>query len=409
MSAASRNIVCAGAVAMCSMVDGTESEAAAWGTACHEIAEHCLYNEVDADVFIGEIKTVGRFTFEVDDEMAETAQVYIDHCVEEIEAEQCFFWIEEKLTLASLKPAMEAGGTGDLVLYRPGSKTLKIKDLKSGRGVYVDVKNNAQERGYALMALLGHADLDVETIETAIIQPRLAKDGDGGIRSETFHIAELYEWASDVLLPAIARSAAAKAEFEAIQGNRVKFDEWAAKWLRAGACTFCDAKPLCPKFRGEALAALPERAAKWFETPSDDPLPNLSNAAMLLSPEELAHALNGLELVEAWAKAVRERGHAQAEAGVKLPGWKLVEKIGNRAWIDKAEAETALAAAGVPEGVLHIKKLISPAQAEKALGKKRVNLIDGLWEKPKRGLSLVREETDKPAVVSKASLFFESP
>ena len=410
MSAASRNIVCAGAVAMCSMVEGVESEAAAWGTACHEIAEHCLNNEVDAEAFVRQTKAVGRFTFEVDDEMANTAQVYIDHCVEEIKAAPCLFWIEEKLTLAPLQPAMEAGGTGDLVLYRADTKELKIKDLKGGRGVYVDAVGNAQERGYALMALLAHSHLDIETITTTIIQPRLEKDGDGGIRSETFHIADLYEWAADVLLPAIEKSAAAKAEFELIQGNRIKFDEWAAKWLKTGACTFCDAKALCPRFRAEALAGLPERAVAWFETPSDEPPPGMSNAAMLLGPEELTHALNGLEMVEQWAKAVRERAHAQAERGVALPGWKLVEKVGNRAWINPDAASAKLVAAGVPDDKLHTKKLISPAQAEKVLGAKRKGEIDGLWEKPKRGLSLVREGvSDKPAVASKASLFFESP
>lgn len=407
-SASARNAVCAGAIAMCSMVDGKESEAAAWGTACHEVSDACLKQpDTMPEFFEGHEKIVGRFKFIVDDEMINCANDYLARCHEEIAAEPCIFWVEESLPLDKLNPPLPAGGTGDLVLYRRQSKLLMVKDLKTGRGVFVDAKGSWQMRTYALGALLAHPDLDVEEVDVEIIQPRLQRDGDGGVRSERFHVADLYDWAA-TMLAAMYEARRAKDAFEEIKGNRVLFDEWAERWLTTGQCTFCDAKALCPKVRQEALATLPQIAQKWFETPDDTRPPELSNAAMLLSTEELAHALNGLDLVEAWAKAVRDRGHSEAERGVKIPGWKLVQKIGNRAWISEDAAATKLLTLGLKPEQISESKTISPAKADGLL-KKRKDEIRDLWHKPARGLNFVQEDkSDRPAVAGKAATFHET-
>ena len=409
-SASARNAVCAGAIAMCSMVDGRESEAAAFGTVCHEIAEQCLRNQaLSPEMFEGQTRTVGRFAIDIDDEMSRVANAYLEYCGKRIEAEeQVLFWIEESLPLDKIHPPIEAGGTGDLVIYFRRLRLLTIIDLKTGRKVFVDAKGSWQMRTYALGALLAHEDLDVENVEAVIVQPRLEHGDDGGIRSETFHIADLYEWTAD-MLAAMQRSADAEREFAAIQGNRVKFDEWAEKWLATGQCTFCDARGVCPKFRSEALAPIPQKARKWFETPSDEAPPALSNAAMLLSLDELAHALNGLEAIEGWARAVREKAHNDAERGATIPGWILVQKIGNRAWIDEAKATATLGTVGIAPDKQYTKKLITPAQADKLLGKRKTEIAD-LWHKPVRGLNLVRaDKTDRPAVAGKAVQHFEVP
>lgn len=410
-SASARNATCPGAIAMCSLVEARESEAAAWGTAAHEVVDACLKNLALApELFEGQVKKVGRFEIEVDDEMIACCTDYLEHCYAEIEAEECRFWVEEPLPLDKLGPPMEAGGTGDLVLYRPRSRLLKVKDLKTGRGVFVDAKGSWQMRTYALGAVLAHPDLDIETVEVTIIQPRMERGDDGGIRSEQFHIADLYEWAG-AMLAAIARAAAAETEFLKINGNRVLFDDWAEQWLQTGQCTFCDARALCPKFRNEALASIPKRAREWFETPGGERPPELSNAAMLLSAEELEHALDGLEMIESWAKAVREKAHNDAERGVVFDHWILVQKIGHRAWISEDAAAAKLAALRLDEEKLYKpRKLVSPAQAEKLLGAKRKGEIDGLWEKPIKGKNFVRKDkTDRPAIPGRTAEHFETP
>ena len=107
-SATSRNVVCAGAIAMETLCEGRETEAAAWGTTCHQLAEHCLRALTDAIAEIGVVEKVGKFEVSVDEEMAATAQTYIDYCRSRLKAyyeatgdsAQC--WIEHKLTLDAL-------------------------------------------------------------------------------------------------------------------------------------------------------------------------------------------------------------------------------------------------------------------------------------------------------------------
>jgi hypothetical protein len=406
-SASARNAVCAGAIAMCSMTEEHESEAAAWGTAAHEVADACMQpgEALTPEFFDGHVKKVGRYTFTVDADMITCVETYLQRCDEEIAAEPCAFWVEESLPLDKLNPPLQAGGTGDLVIYRRQSKLLLVKDLKTGRGVFVDAKGSWQMRTYALGALLAHPDLDVEWVDVEIIQPRLERGGDGGVRSERFHVADLFEWAG-TMLQAMQRAADAKWEFDDIQSNRVKFDEWAQRWLKTGQCTFCDAKALCPKFRAEALAALPKKAKEWFETPGDEPAPALSNAAMLLSTEELVHALNGVDAVKDWIKAVSDRGHTEASRGVALPGWKLVNKIGHRAWKSDDAAAVKLLGMGLKQEQVFKQKICSPAAADTLLKKRKTEIAD-LWEKPIRGTNLVRAESDRPTVKSKAAQHHE--
>ena len=77
-SATARNSVCAGAIAMSSLCEDVEREAAAWGTACHQISERVLRGDDDPDGgaqrFIGATEKSGKFEFVVDEEMANTAQ-----------------------------------------------------------------------------------------------------------------------------------------------------------------------------------------------------------------------------------------------------------------------------------------------------------------------------------------------
>ena len=113
-SASSRNFKCPGALALTMHLPETTSEAADWGTCCHQISERCLRDGGDADRFIGTTEKGKKFSFEVDEEMAETAQMYVDY-VRSVDGPGKRFWIEQRCSLASLTPPFDAGGTGDAV------------------------------------------------------------------------------------------------------------------------------------------------------------------------------------------------------------------------------------------------------------------------------------------------------
>ena len=103
--------------------------------------------------------------------------------------------------------------------------------------------------------------------------------------------------------------------------------------------------------------------AAWFEDPTLETPPVLTNTPMPQSPEELAHKLNGLDALQDWIDAVRAYAHAQAEGGVAIPGWQLAEKIGNRTWLDEAKTTKALKALKLTDDQIFKRKLISPARS----------------------------------------------
>lgn len=420
-SATSRNVVCAGAIAMETLCEERESEAAAWGTLAHEISDTCLRSGDDANYFLGKTRKVGKFEFTVDEEMCATAQTYVDYCVARIADyhaatdEEALWWVETNFSLSKLNPPIEAGGTGDCVIYFPRWKMIEIVDLKGGRGVVVEAKKNPQARTYGLGAMLTFNNLDVEIVRSTIVQPR-ASHADGVIRFEEIHVSELIEWSAQ-LLKSMLRSREALDAFKQVGDNRVKFEEWAERYLTVGQCLFCPPKAICPKARQDALKILDDKARIWFEEPGETSTPVVGNNPKLASSEELGHWLDGLEALESWIKDVRGHAHAQVEAGtIQIPGWQLADKIGNRTFIEKDEVKLAKQIKEKlkvdDEIVYEPKSVRSVAQLEKALGKRKSELAaleNVLWHKPKKGTNLVEaEKTTREPAQTRPERYFET-
>jgi hypothetical protein len=411
-SSTAANWLCAGRIAMASMA-GEEKESiyAARGTATHEVCERSLREGKKPADYFGEVIKTKEHAIEVDEDIVKAAEVYVDYVLKRVaETGVTSILLEQRYSLEKLDPPFDSGGTADAVLVIPKGFMVEVIDGKFGTRI-VEVGGNKQLRTYALLTLLNlpaHIATRIKKIKSTIVQPR-AHHADGFIRSEEYHVADLMEWGGD-LLAAMGRSKEAFDEFQTLDGNRVMLDEWSDKWLSPCdvACAFCPALGFCPARRKKALAAGPELARRWFEDLSLETPPVLTNTPMLESEEELAHTLDGLEALEDWIAAVRQHAHARAERGDKFPGWQLVEKIGNRTWIDEKETIAALKRLKLKEDQIYSRKLVSPAQADKVLGAKRKASITKLYERPVRGTNLVSvEKTDRPAVPSLAERFFE--
>ena len=412
-SSTAANWTCAGRMAMVSISpDDKKSIYAAEGTAAHEVAERALRGDLDCSKFLGEVYSIDGFDVEVTEELARSAQTYVHYVASQTDvAAGSVLLIEERHSLAQLNPPFNAGGTCDATIIKPHLGEIEVVDLKNGRGI-VEVNGNKQTRTYALLALLNAPkDLvnQIDQVKVTIVQPR-APHKDGRIRSETFHIAELIEWTSE-LLKAMNRSALALEEFNMINGSRTMFDEWASKVLTPGNCTFCPALGICPAVRKKALSVAPEIAKTWFEDTTLETPPMLSNTVPALSPEELSHILDGIDALEDWAKAVRAAAHSLAEGGTTIPGYKLVEKVGNRKWA--ADDEKIIAdlksVIKLNEDQIFSKKLLSPAQIEKIIGAKRKEEIANMYHNPITGTNLVSEKkSTRPAVKAKLESFFET-
>jgi hypothetical protein len=168
---------------------------------------------------------------------------------------------------------------------------------------------------------------------------------------------------------------------------------------------------MCPAVRTKALSVAPQIAKNWFEDPTLETPPMLSNTVPALSPEELSHILDGIDALEDWAKAVRATAHSLAESGLTIPGYKLVDKISNRKWA--ADDEKIIADL---KSVIHLteeqifsRKLLSPAQIEKIIGAKRKEEIKNMFHNPVTGTNLVSEKkSTRPATKAKLESFFET-
>lgn len=90
-------------------------------------------------------------------------------------------------------------------------------------------------------------------------------------------------------------------------------------------------------------------------------------------------------------------------AGDTFPGWKLVEGRANRAWIDDASAANELERM-LGDGAF-TRKLISPAQAEKALGKERKKAVEALVFKPQGKASLAPASDPRPSIAASVDDF----
>lgn len=404
-SATARNWHCSGALVLSRYAPPQkESIHSARGTAAHQIAEKCLRTGVDASSFLEAVEKTKEHDIEIDEELVNSAQEYVDYVRKQARRYEQHIGaplktlIEQKFSLADLTPPFDAGGTGDAVQFCAETKELEIIDLKNGMGI-VDVAENMQLRTYALGAMLANPGLDVEKITVTIVQPR-APHKDGRIRSETFHVADLVEWTAD-LLAAMRRSKQAMDEFEAAGGNTVILDEWNAKWLKPGKCTFCPVEGSCPALKRDALSV----AKVWFDDMGDA---RLGNEALDTSPEALARDLDMIPMLEDWVKARRAFAHSQAEAGVEIPGWQLADKIGNRKWGDESALLAALKPMLGDDMIYAEPKIRSPAQLEKVLGKHK-SLIEPYVVREVTGTNLVSvNKTSRPAAKSTAAKYFEA-
>lgn len=404
---------CSGRLALLEQITTPEKEnfAAAWGTACHQVSEKCLQTVQDAASFIGTTEKTKAHEIEVDEELCETAQVYIDYVrgrLAEYEAatgEKAVVHYEQHFSLtAALNTPFDAGGTGDTVIFFPKWRLIEVVDLKGGRGVVVEVKGNKQLRTYGLGAVIANSGLPIDKVRVTVVQPR-AGHKDGIVREETFHISDLMEWTADLLL-AMGRSKEAMAEL-----GTMPLSAWLAKHTAAGDhCKFCRVKnehpdfDICPTYDQKATDAI----GLWFDD-EDKPQIGKSNAPDSMTPAQLAKKLDMADMITEWLNAVRARAQSLADSGVEIydpetdARYQLVESIGHRKFTDTdAVKEVLFLKLDVVEDELFNKKFMSPAQIEKLLGAKKLKTVKEdlakLTTRPVTGNSLVRTtKTSRPA------------
>lgn len=359
-SGAHRWMACAGSVRAEEGLPDRSSSFAQEGTLAHEIVEKALRLGFNCDTLIDrpDVKYI-----------AEPAQVYVDY-VRALPGKHRF--IETRVDFSEWVPG--GFGTADAIVIDEDTATLQIADLKFGKGVRVDAEHNPQGMLYALGAYSMFSFLhNIDRVKIAIVQPRI-----DNISEWEIGVGDLLKWGE------IARTAA-----EATQEPHAK------RTPGEKQCRFCKAKATCP-----ALMKLTEQALLMDFEAHDEPAPPNK-----LTDDQLALALRARPVIEAWLNAAETLVKQRLSAGDPFPGYKLVEGRANRAWIDENEA------AGRLEFLLgdnaFVRKLISPSQAEKVLGKKNKTELDGLVFKPRGKAALAPDSDPRPSITGSVDDFDE--
>lgn len=377
-SSASRWFVCKGSIRMTADLEKRSSVYADEGTAAHMLIEECLSHGHDANQYFGgTIKVREGVEFPVTDEMIEATQIFID-LVRGFVDDGYELRSEVKLDLGHLWPGQF--GTGDAVLYKEETGDLQVADFKYGRGVVVEPEDNPQLLSYLSGAAKLYHNKAIETVALHIVQPRVP----GG---------PVKTWDTTV-----ERLADFEAEFRAAAEAASKPD---APLVAGDHCQFCPAAGFCPALHEESLGI----ARAEFSADGGIELPSVEK----LTPAELGKVMDRIALVEAWCSSVREHALAAALDGSIPDGWKLVAKKTNRRWIDETKAASALRSFyDLEDDALFVKKIISPAVAEKLVGKASAKGLDALVTRPPGGATLVPLADKRKPLSVDAALEFET-
>ena len=319
------------------------------GTLAHEVAELCAR----------EYSRRGFVTItdpNVTQEMMDCAEAYRDYIAELLTSDDAVVLLEQRVDFSPWVP--EGFGTCDCIIIQ--GDTLTVVDYKFGQGVAVSAINNPQMRLYALGALndFGLA-YDVAHVETHIFQPRV-----NNISADRLTADDLIAWGDNIVKPA--------AKLAAIGQGAYKPGEH---------CRFCPHAGLCRE--------LTQVCTKYVETHG------MRAKVPTLAPWEVAEALRMEPLVSLWLKRVKDQALTTMLDGGEIPGFKVVAGRGSRDWADELEVAAALDKQGISREDYTKTELLTVAQLEKALGKKRFRELVGGHVLSKEGNPTIAPETDK--------------
>ena len=375
MSVLERRLGCPGSAHAEAGLPDKGSDAAERGSALHEAAAKALISGV-----------TGEDVWEEDEEGVEIIDEYLRVVRGVQQRLGGTLLVEHRFHLADLHP--ELFGTADAVVVAP--PVVAVVDLKTGRGHRVDVRRpdgrpNLQLAGYGLGALMAApAEARIETLELHVVQPL-----NGGHNTTSLDSGEIMDIAGDIS-EIVERALAPDAE-------RTPGD-----W-----CRWCKAAASCPALRAGALAA----AQAEFDTIVEEG-PEALLAPSEMTGEDVARALRAADALDLWIGAVRQHAYAEAERGRMPPGFKLVARKGRRKWADEERAARLLQNIA-PMIDPWSRKLITPAQAEKALKSAKVPPpVPEVWAEvvaaSNPGPILVPENDPRPAVASGAAADFDA-
>jgi hypothetical protein len=313
-----------------------------------------------------------------DKDMVEHIGSYLEYCWADRRGED-LEWVEVRFDLSEVYPG--CFGTADYVRYRPSTGVLRVIDLKYGAGKAVSPVDNPQLKYYALGALLHLKLKGVKRVSLEIFQPRI-EYLDSPASTWDIGVADLVDFSADL---ADAAAATEKPDAPLKQG------EW---------CLWCPCQRWCPNWN----ASLKRAADIALKPVKDGGINETASAQMaLVNMDNLAFVLEHRSVLLALVKAGDELAYSMAMSGVKIPGYKIVEKIGRRKYaLEGGDLVAMLRAKSVPDSaIFEPPEVRSPARLERQTvpGVDMKAIVAGIVTKESTGYALVPDDDKRPAAV----------
>ena len=329
------------------------------GTMAHSLAEAKLrhyYGQIEIDEYEREYEII-KATPYYNDDFEANVDNYVLYVRSQIgEGDVPLF--EQRVDFSDWVP--DGFGTADVVILSKHS--IRVIDLKFGKGLPVYALDNTQLRLYALGAYSKFKEEypDLKEVSYTIHQPRL-----DSISTDGTSIAKLVDWANYFVKAKAKKAWAGSGEF-----------------LPGDHCQFCRAKSTC-----RARSDFVNELAKLEFRP-----------APLLDDAELDMVLQRVDALKSWAADIQNYAVERAVNENVIPfGYKLTKSVTHRTISDKALAAHVLLEQGFNADDIYTKPELKPISQLEKLGPKgqiASNLGD-LIVRPEGQPKLVRDISAK--------------
>ena len=328
------------------------------GTTAHSLAEIKLrqyYGQIGTEEYEKEYQEI-KATPYYNDDFEANVDNYVLYVRSQIgEGDTPLF--EQRVDFSDWIP--DGFGTADVVILSKHS--IRVIDLKFGKGVPVSALDNTQLRLYALGAYSKFKEdfPDIKEVSYTIHQPRL-----DSISTDGTSVTKLVDWANYFVKPKAKKAWSGAGEF--LPG------EW---------CQFCRAKAQC-RARSDFNTEL---ARQEFKDPP------------LLSEDEVSEVLTKAQNLRTWVNDVEEYALTRAvDQSIIPPGFQLSTTVTHRKISDSALAATVLVEKGMdPVAIWEQPKLKSISALEKLGPKGQVTAwLGDLVQRPEGSPKLVKSKED---------------
>ena len=388
--------------------DEGSGPAAIDGTHSHTLLEYCIQNNrfIDPMMQIGANFLDHEGEFVVHQDRAERVKIAVDYIRERSMYGMFKVLSEEKVDPEHLLGRSDLSGTVDCQII--GDDFLELIDYKDGMGI-VTAEGNMQLEQYAYGVLAGYklpvnGAYPISKVRMTIIQPKLALRGMSAITSYEVPVSHLLANMGTIIAQAAATD---KPDAPLVPGE--------------SQCKFCRAKGSCSALASNVMKEVGIMFQPVVTETLDVAQQSADKDPSTMDDAQIRQIMEAAPLMRQLLEAVEKEALRRLESGQTIPGLKLVNGRGSRAWaLPEAEMAEKLVKMGIPKTAIYETKLVTPAKAEKLTWEKRdgtkVTLTDRQLQRMDQEyvsklagkLTVAPESDSRPAVVTNAAPLFSA-